>query len=190
MTKVLSGTVKAVARNGKGIMLEQRDGEWFNAYSPAQIDQSVVMRGAQVSFKYEEKVSGGREYLNIRGSVKVDNPGTGASLEARSHEVEPRAIEFGKTTLHRDRSIARQNACNVIVNLIGPISPLTEEDIIKNAHLVVAGAQIIEAYTTGDLDKAVAEARKSAAASMTVAGGDLPAPVSNTDDYFDEEMEV
>lgn len=157
MSITKNGTVDKIARSGKAFTLIEDGGDlWYSAFSPSQCNG--VTKGSTVEFQFLESNKGGVTYNNIKGSVKVTG---GAVVLPPSCQVyggspEPSAV-FGSMLLSKDRSIARQNACNVAKELVGFIfdeGSMRQEEIMKIFFEV---AKQIEAYTTGDSDKKEAE---------------------------------
>ncbi len=160
------GTIKAMSRNGKWFCLVE-EGEDEPGYSVFNVSQmNGAERGDKVEFAFKEKAVGSRVYNNIVGDVNITEKGDGSMVNVVSvvgSTSEPKAV-FGSMTLSRDRCIARQNACNVVSGVLAA-SGLFEYDEVNRAammtdvaNLIVTGAKIIEAYTTGDMDKEEAEA--------------------------------
>jgi hypothetical protein len=164
MSTTETGTIRSMARSGKAFSLEGDGDTWYSVFDPSQMNGAT--RGATVEFTYASKSSGGRVYNNIKGQDKVLNPGFGDAGDSNNSGAVSASAgnTFGQMTLSRDRCIARQNACNVMANVLAANLNLDPESLDEvgaaaAAKLVVAGAQVIEEYTTGDLDKAEAESK-------------------------------
>lgn len=175
MSTTETGTIRSMARSGKAFSLEGDGDTWYSVFDPSQMNGAT--RGATVEFTYASKSSGGRVYNNIKGQVKVLNPGFGDAGDSNNSGAVSASAgnTFGQMTLSRDRCIARQNACNVMANVLAAnLYPdhLDEVGAAAVAKLVVAGAQVIEEYTTGDLDKAEAESKIEQLVTSGVASED------------------
>lgn len=166
-----NGVVDKVARHGKAFTLVG-ESIWYTAFAASQLNGASS--GDAVEFTFQESVKAGTTWNNIKNDVRITSSGGGSTMVLPSGGGTPAATPaamFGAMTLSKDRSIARQNACNVAANIIKGISYLrdfrdnwsddTQGDFNaeKIAHAILDVARIIEAYTTGDLDKAEALAK-------------------------------
>lgn len=158
-----TGTVDKLARNGKAFTLSEDPGTiWYTSFAPSQLNG--CNSGDQVSFGFIEKLSGGMTFNNIKGDVNIISKGSGSVVLPTTGASPP--MTFGSITLSKDRSIARQNACNVAATFLqegfrrmditidGEDTDGSEISSDKIATLILSVAKQIEAYTTGDSDKA------------------------------------
>lgn len=164
----LSGEVSSVSRDGKRM---QVDGSWYSAFSTTQMPPGGVTRGDWVEFTYVEK----GEFKNIKGSVTksaapASRPTTGAAPSTERKYTDAKGFvikEFPVPPLHPDRSIIRQNSLSHATTLVDKSGDeWMEQFYAKNsrypnledyAEKVIDIARMFEAYSTGDLDKEVAE---------------------------------
>lgn len=170
MADLKHGTIGLMARNGKNFTLTEDNDTWYSAWEASSLNGAT--KGADVEFSYVTKPGkDGRMYNNIRGSVRVVNPGSGEVATGNnvidSATNQPNKT-FGSVSLNTGRSIARQNAMNVVATMfnndlswvIESIRDREDNDQIEVENVVdlaIALARRIEEYTTGDLDKAIVE---------------------------------
>lgn len=159
---ICNGVVTAVSRDNKRIQID--DGEWYSAFSAAQL--CGAGRGDGVSFSYTTtppKGPEGRSYNNIKGNVTVTAGGVTPSTSVSSAPARGSAGGFkgGRTfpvgPLDPERSIIRQNSLAHAVKMAECIGygPDGWEDYVD---WVIAMARRVEAYSAGDLDSAIADA--------------------------------
>jgi len=164
-----NGTVDKVARHGKAFTLVE-DGStlWYTAFSASQLNGCTS--GDVVEFAFQESVKAGTTWNNIKNDVKIVGKGTVGTpiLPPSGGSTATPAAVFGAMTLSKDRSIARQNACNVAATILahnlyrrdttedGSDGDDARVDPSKLSAFVLKIARDIEAYTTGDEDKAAA----------------------------------
>jgi len=138
-----SGVIANKRADGKSIQI---DGEWYGAFAPAMLAHANV--GDSVSFEYAETAGkgayAGRMFRNIRGVVKVAG---GGSAPVGGSMSTPTAQKPGDPPLHTQRCIIRQSAVNAAIAFHSNNPERTIEEVL-------ATAQIIEAYTSGDADVA------------------------------------
>lgn len=160
-----NGTITAVSRDNKRFQID--DGEWFSVFSTAQM--MGAMRGATVNFTYittPPKGPEGRAYNNVKGNLTVTSTmsepaagpgpsagkpstgGTGGFRGGRTFPVGP---------LDPERSIIRQNSLAHAVKIAESLGP-GPGDWEEYVNWVIAMARQVEAYSSGDLDAAIAEA--------------------------------
>lgn len=164
-----NGVIDKMARNGKAFTLVDDSDTWYSVFDVSQMGTASV--GADIEFTYTTKDNGGRQFNNIKGNVRVINPGVGTSVPSSpAISGTSKALTFGDITLSRDRCIARQNACNVAASLMRGTFELStmKGSVDEYGHAVVHLAKIIEDYTTGDLDKAEAKAKMEVAVTPEV----------------------
>lgn len=163
-----NGTVDKVARHGKAFTLvEDGSSIWYTAFAASQLNG--CSSGDTVEFAFQESVKAGTTWNNIKNDVKVTGKGSVGTTVLPSSGGTPStpAAVFGAMTLSKDRSIARQNACNVAAMVLAHSAYrqdfTTDPDNDSNklnpdmvSALVLKIARDIEAYTTGDEDKAAA----------------------------------
>lgn len=128
-------------------MLVEKEDSWFSVFSESQLGGASI--GDGVGFTYVEKEKDGRVFLNIKGNVSVKNPGivpAPAAIPLVSKQ------KTGEPSLSKDRLILRQNALTNANTTLKGDSPSPEE--------VIKVARLYEAYTSGDLDLALAELPK------------------------------
>lgn len=128
-------------------MLVEKEDSWFSVFSESQLGGASI--GDGVGFTYVEKEKDGRVFLNIKGNVSVKNPGivpAPAAIPLVSKQ------KTGEPSLSKDRLILRQNALTNANTTLKNDSPSPEE--------VIKVARLYEAYTSGDLDLALAELPK------------------------------
>jgi hypothetical protein len=154
------GTVEAVARSGKAIMVA---GDWYSAYNKNQI--GPARKGDAVAFDFTVK----GDFKNISGNVTI----TSASGEDANTPAEQPSAS-GKSTymprgrfpidpLDGQRSIIRQNALSHATKLVSVLleigelesEPMMDDDTI--ASKVISIARKLEKYTAGDLDREAVE---------------------------------
>lgn len=143
-----------------GKRLKMDDGNWYGAFSASQCSGIAV--GDYVSFSYQTTPPkpDGRTFNNIKGNVRKDASKAPAAAPAASAS-KPAAGGYGQKVfpvpaLHGDRSIIRQNSLAravEIVTFVGNPSYPAEELAEKAIEI----ARVFEAYSSGDLDAAVAE---------------------------------
>ena len=188
-----NGIIDKMARNGKAFTLTDDSDVWYSVFDKAQMGTANV--GADVEFTFVSKDNGGRTFNNIKGNVKVINPGVGGGTSADASGAVfagKKTLTFGDISLSRDRCIARQNACNVASNVLkGVLNTKSDVEWVKTALIDLA--KVVEDYTTGDLDKAEAEAKlakpANKATSPQVESNALPTdpPPPSIINSFDEE---
>ncbi len=169
MTESIVGIVEEVINNGKakgsGIRIA---GKKYGVFDPAAQGMDDIQEGNQVSFRYKEKPSpdGSLIYKNIMGKITVTtgsaiSPTTAdapakPSTPARSYGGYSKGV-FPVPALDGTRSIIRQNSITNAVNLTkGLVNAKTS--LPAMARLVIETAMMFEAYSSGDLDAAEAEA--------------------------------
>lgn len=96
----VSGTVEAISRNGKTLQLD--DGEWYGAFSAAQIGDVQV--GDSVKFDMQANDKGDKTFLNIKGNVKLISEG------GRDNEEEDEAPRARSSARGSARAPARSSA--------------------------------------------------------------------------------
>lgn len=169
-----NGTITAMSRDGKRFQID--DGEWYSVFSTAQMNGA--MRGASVNFSYvttPPKGPEGRAYNNVKGNLTVSSsmteptPSTGAAAKpsgggtggyrgGRSFPVGP---------LDPERSIIRQNSLAHAVKIAEQVPGGRPDDWEEYVDWVIAMARRVEAYSSGDLDAAIAD---EAVASISLRG--------------------
>lgn len=143
-----------------GKRLKMDDGNWYGAFSASQCSGIAV--GDYVSFSYQTTPPkpDGRTFNNIKGNVRKEASKAPAAAPAAS-EAKPAYGGYGQKVfpvpaLHGDRSIIRQNslghAVDIVVNTYK--EGASAEEIAEKAIEI---ARIFEAYSSGDLDAALAE---------------------------------
>lgn len=170
------GVVEAVARNNKAFKLEG-EADWFTVYRASQLNGA--QKGDSVSFEFDEKVSGGKTFLNVQGDVEVSegkrssgrSSGSGGS-ERRSGSGRGRgdAADSGGSSAyvtdrgfkiptfpvpadHPDRSIIRQNSltqANAILATMARGGLLGDMDADGLVEEAIRLARSFEAYSTGE----------------------------------------
>lgn len=143
----LTGTISRLGKNGKSFMLVEKEDSWFSVFSESQLGGASI--GDGVGFTYDEKEKDGRVFLNIKGNVSVKNPGIVPAPVAIPLVSKQKT---GEPSLSKDRLILRQNALTNANTTLKGDSPSPEE--------VIKVARLYEAYTSGDLDLALAELPK------------------------------
>lgn len=128
-------------------MLVEKEDSWFSVFSESQLGGASI--GDGVGFTYVEKEKDGRVFLNIKGNVSVKNPGIVPAPVAIPLVSKQKT---GEPSLSKDRLILRQNALTNANTTLKGDSPSPEE--------VIKVARLYEAYTSGDLDLALAELPK------------------------------
>jgi len=189
-----TGTVALVARNKKAFTLEGDETDrWYTAFNPSQCDG--VGRGATVEFTFKENQKGERTYYNIQRSVKVINPGMGGddtnadTSGVGSAKANNPPQTFGNVAISTNLSIARQNACNVAAAVLArqfacDPSKLDKETAEWLGRRVVDMAQVIEDYTTGEMDKREAKEKMEAKQELANMKG-----TEVLDEFDDVDME-
>lgn len=169
--------VQSKTKDGKRIKVNE---EWYGAFDPAQAGLDLVNYGDTVSFTFTVKETPTTTFRNIKGKVQVSaTGGTGAtSYGGGSKPASAAASKAGFPVGARDhsRSIIRQNSITNAVNFYnswGEVEVETKKSFEEKANIVVEIAQIFEAYSTGDMDVAQAEA----AVAKTLAGGNSNANI-------------
>lgn len=159
-----NGTITAMSRDGKRFQID--DGEWYSVFSTAQMNGA--MRGAEVNFSYvttPPKGPEGRAYNNVKGNLSVSTtmaaPSPSAGATAKPATGGTGGYKGGRTfpvgPLDPERSIIRQNSMTHAVKMaesLGP-GPTEWEEYVA---WVIAMARQVEAYSSGDLDAAIADA--------------------------------
>lgn len=128
-----SGTIEAVARNGKAFKIGE---DWFSVYKAAQLGDA--QKGDDVEFDYVEKKVGGTVFLNVEGNVNIVGGGSsepeerparsargGGSAPARTARSEAPARSGGGSSgseQQRQRSIVRQNSLTQANNLLAAMA--------------------------------------------------------------------
>ena len=173
----MQSVVQKKSRNGAAVELS--DGEWYSVFPGDAWKLDKVNPGDEIAFSYKQNSKGGRTYNNIQGEVTVVSTGSGAAAPSAlpSGGGTAKALPtVGTVLLARDRSIARQNACNVAATVLQQHEHLSSFGPDDLADTLLAVAQRIEEYTTGDLDlkeaKAAVEAKRGNTNTGTVASGD------------------
>lgn len=161
-----NGVVDKVARHGKAFTLVG-ESIWYTAFAASQLNGASS--GDAVEFTFQESVKAGTTWNNIKNDVRITSSGGGSTMVLPSGGGTPAATPaamFGAMTLSKDRSIARQNACNVAAAVLRDycvvphtIEPTTVVGWDIMAQSILHIAKQVEAYTTGDLDKAEALAK-------------------------------
>ena len=136
---MITGEVQAKAKTGKSIMVND---VWYGAFASATLDG--VNKGDTVTFESVLDKTG--KYNNIKGKVEKGG-GTAAAPTADG------AFKVLKPSLDRDRCIIRQNA---LTNARELYCAIEEYSSMTAPSVIIGIAREFEAYTSGDLDLAVA----------------------------------
>lgn len=148
MTEQVNGVVTSKARTGKSI---QVNGNWYGAYSPETLN--AVNRGDTVAFQSKKSKCG--RFNNISGAVTVSGedaaPAAQSSAPAPQRQYGNQGRTFPVGALAPERTINRQNA---LTNAVA----FTKDNVEISPQEVIDIARLFEAYTTGDIDQAEAEA--------------------------------
>lgn len=153
-----TGTIESIARTGKSIKV---DGAWYGAFAKTQLGSAGV--GDNVTFTYTSVEKDGTTYNNIKGNVTVDGaPKSAAPAPAAAGGYTPRPAggvrEFPVGPTSPERVIIRQNALSHATRMVMEGKFYNEDSAEHTSQLIVDMAREFEAYVTGDLDKAIAEA--------------------------------
>lgn len=154
----VTGTVEATNTNfGKFNILV--DGKWYNTKEEwASVRPN---KGDTVSFD-----DGGKNYLKRLTIVGAGTPATSAPSTGRSKGGYRANGEKGGFPIHPlayERALDRRNALNVAATLlessmeIKPVLDLTDKDLDNISTAVLTLARKFEAYSTGDLEREMAE---------------------------------
>ena len=174
MSNNITGIVQEVNNNGMGkgsnVVV---NGQKYGCYDPVKTGIDIVAVGDEVSFDWAQK----GQYINIMGRVnKTGNTGVPTPAPV---VTAPKAAGGNKggwgnkgvfpvPALDGQRSIIRQNSVTNAVNLIvgsNEPAPLIEGlDMVDLAEYTIKVAKVFEAYSTGDLDEAEANAAVAALA--------------------------
>ena len=170
MSNTITGIVQEVNNNGlaKGSNIVV-NGQKYGCYDPVKTGIDIVNAGDEVTFAWAQKGS----YINIMGSVtKTGNTG---AVPMAAAAASPKAAGGGSKggwgnkgvfpvpALDGQRSIIRQNSVTNAVNLIGHYDSF-DGNLMETAAQVIEVAKVFEAFSSGDMDEAEAEAAVAALA--------------------------
>lgn len=153
-----SGTVEAVARNGKSFMLVEDPDIWYSAPRGKSYDRDVLI-GAEVSFDYKENAKGDIVFYNVQGELEIEGEAPArpsrSSAPARGKAVGGASSGGGSDP--RQQSIVRQNSltqANMLYRtLVGEagIENMTQDEFLEEAKDIITVARIFEAYSMGEV---------------------------------------
>lgn len=150
--KKFSGTIEAIARNGKNFKIGE---QWFSVFKGVQM--KGAQKGDDVEFEYAEKEVGGTTFYNVQGDLKItgssgDAGGSGSSDSSTAGARSGAGRSVSEDA--RQKSIVRQNSLTQANTLFGSLGPefadvgSTEEAV----ELILEMARKFEAYSSGAED--------------------------------------
>lgn len=161
-----SGVIEAVARTQKSFKIGE---DWFSVFNAS--DLNGAQAGDEVEFDYSINNRGGKDFLNVEGSVTITSEGTAqrrapAPQRQRSGgQSRPAPASRGAaggrsagagvapSSDPRQRSIVRQNSltqANALFATLGRAGLLGETDAATLAEEIVDTARIFEKYSMAE----------------------------------------
>lgn len=162
-----SGVIEAVARTQKSFKIGE---DWFSVFNAS--DLNGAQAGDEVEFDYSINNRGGKDFLNVEGSVTITSEGT-AQRRAPAPQRQQRATPASRAPAARgaaggrsagasagspssdprQRSIVRQNSltqANALFATLGRAGLLGETDAATLAEEIVDTARIFEKYSMAE----------------------------------------
>lgn len=162
-----SGVIEAVARTQKSFKIGE---DWFSVFNAS--DLGGAQAGDEVEFEYSINTRGGKDFLNVEGSVTIKVEGSGGRAQApqRQQRGAPSsrrapasrgatgsrsagASAGSPTNDPRQRSIVRQNSltqANALFATLGRAGLLGDTDAATLAEEIVDTARIFEKYSMAE----------------------------------------
>ena len=151
----ISGTVEAVARNGKAFMLAEDPDIWYSAPRGKSYDPD--MKGSEVEFEYKENPKGDTVFYNIQGDVDIvgDAPSRPSRSSSPARGKAVGGASGGDRPDPRQQSIVRQNSLTqanaVYRTIVGDGGDKEGLTLDQAATEIVEIARIFEAYSMGEV---------------------------------------